>query len=243
MLDLTPTSPAAARSSRRPGLRSRGSRTARRALAAVCVGSAAVLVLTACGMTDMPTPRRTVTVLVDAPGASTGTSTSSVPTVSATPTTPATTTALPTSLAVGKQRGAPHSYDEAKQRIDRATSAEVGSVFQSPTGNITCSTAGGEGVLVTCDVAKGRSDAPASAPCPAGGPRDIGRIELTPAGARPVCNSDTIRQGAAATLAYGVRTGPSLGSVACLSEEFGMTCVDSTSKHGFFLARDTFVTF
>ena len=62
-------------------------------------------------------------------------------------------------------------------------------------------------------------------------------------GARPVCNSDTIRQGTAATLAYGVRTGPSLGSVACLSEEFGMTCVDEASRHGFFLARDTFVTF
>ncbi|HET7802101.1 MAG TPA: hypothetical protein VFL38_16885, partial [Humibacillus xanthopallidus] len=80
MPDLTPTSPAAARSSRRQGLRSRGSQTARRALAAVCVGSAAVLVLTACGMTDMPTPRRTVTVLVDAPGASPGTGPSSVPT-------------------------------------------------------------------------------------------------------------------------------------------------------------------
>ena len=194
-------------------------------------------------MTDLPTPRRTVTVTVDAPGAATQASPTSVPTVTATPTTPATSTAAPMTIAVGRQRGAPHSYDEAKQRIDGATPADVGSVFQSPTGNITCSSAGGEGVAVTCDVAKGRSDAPASAPCPAGGPRDIGRIELTAAGARPVCNSDTIRQGAAATLPYGVRTGRSLGSVACLSEEFGMTCVDDASKHGFFLARDTFVTF
>jgi hypothetical protein len=202
-----------------------------------------VLALAACGMTDMPTPRRTVTVTVDAPSATGGTSPTSVPTVSATPTTPSTSTVVPTSLAMGKQRGAPHSYDEAKQRIDRATSADVGSVFQSPSGNITCSTAGGGGVVVTCDVAKGRSDAPASVPCPPGGPSDIGRIELTTAGARPVCNSDTIRQGAAATLAYGVRTGTSLGSVACLSEEFGMTCVDDASQHGFFLARDTFVTF
>ena len=122
-------------------------------------------------------------------------------------------------------------------------SADVGSVFQSPTGNITCSTSGGPGVVMTCDVAKGRSTAPASAPCPEGGPSDIGRIELTAEGARPVCNSDTIRQGTAATLAYGVRTDPSLGSVACLSQEFGMTCVDEASRHGFFIARDTFVTF
>ena len=87
----------------------------------------------------------------------------------------------------------------------------MGTVFQSPTGNITCSASGGPGVVMTCDVAKGRSTAPASAPCPEGGPTDIGRIELTAEGARPVCNSDTIRQGAAATLAYGVRTGPSWG--------------------------------
>jgi hypothetical protein len=127
--------------------------------------------------------------------------------------------------------------------MDAASTAEVGSVFQSPTGNLTCSTSGAPGVLVTCDVAKGRSDAPAAAPCPAGGPSDIGRLELTAKGARPVCNSDTIRQGRAATLAYGVRTGASLGSVVCLSEEFGMTCVDMTSRHGFFIARDTFVTF
>jgi hypothetical protein len=215
----------------------------RRAVAAACVGSVAVLALSACGMTDIPAPRRTVTVTVDAPGGATGTSQTAVPTVSATPTTPPSSTAAPTSLAVGKQRGAPHSFDEAKQRIDAATPAEVGSIFQSPTGNITCTTRGGPGVVMTCDVAKGRSAAPAAAPCPPGGPSDIGRIELTTGGARPVCNSDTIRQGAAATLAYGVRTGPSLGSVACLSEEFGMTCVDEASRHGFFLARSTFVTF
>jgi hypothetical protein len=194
-------------------------------------------------MTDLPTPRRTVTVTVNAPGAATGTSATPAPTRSATAPSATSSTGVPTSLAVGRQRGAPHSYDEAKQRIDRATAADVGSIFQSPTGNITCTTAAGPGTLVTCDVAQGRSQPPASAPCPAGGPGDIGRLELTAAGARPVCNSDTIRQGTPATLAYGVRTGPSLGSVVCLSEEFGMTCVDTGSRHGFFIARETFVTF
>lgn len=247
MLDVTHPRAAGARPSNLPSRPNRSNRpnsaraSHRRTLAAVGAAAITGLALSACGMTDMPTPRRTVTVTVDAPGAATAST--SVPTLSTTPTSPPSSTAMPTSLAVGKQRGAPHSFDEAKQRIDRATSADVGSVFQSPTGNITCSTTGGQGVLVTCDVAKGRSDAPASAPCPPGGPSDIGRIELTAGGARPVCNSDTIRQGTAATLAYGVRTGASLGSVACLSEEFGMTCVDEGSRHGFFLARDTFVTF
>ena len=72
---------------------------------------------------------------------------------------------------------------------------------------------------------------------------DIGRIELSDKGARPVCNSDTIRRDDAPSLPYGSRTDPSLGSVACVSEESGMTCVDAASQHGFFIARETFVTF
>ena len=222
------------------------SATARRrlrlAVAALGAGAATAVALSGCGMTDLPAPRRTVTVTVDAPGAAT-TSATPVPTASATPTAAPPSSAVPTSLAVGRQRGAPRTFDEAKERIDGATSADVGSVFQSPTGNITCSTSGGPGVVMTCDVAKGRSTAPAAVPCPEGGPSDIGRIELTAEGARPVCNSDTIRQGTPATLAYGVRTDTSLGSVACLSQEFGMTCIDEASRHGFFIARDTFVTF
>jgi hypothetical protein len=229
----------------RPGTASRSTRAANvpvAAVAAVGVGAATMLALSACGMTDLPAPRRTVTVTVDAPGGAT-TSATPAPTVAATATAAPLSSALPTSLAVGRGRGAPHSFDEAKQRIDAAPVADMGTTFQSPTGNITCSTKGGSGVLMTCDVARGRSTPPASAPCPEGGPADIGRIELTAAGARPICNSDTIRRGTAATLPYGSRTAPSLGSVACLSEEFGMSCVDEAGRHGFFLARDTFVTF
>jgi hypothetical protein len=230
MLDLSPARPVTA------------GRSARAAATAGCVVAVAAIALSACGLTDLPTPRRTVTVTVDAPGG-VATTTTSATTTSATATASATSSILPTSLAVGRQRGAPRSFDEAKQRIDAAPAADVGTTFQSPTGNLTCSANGGPGVVMTCDVAKGRSTPPAAAPCPEGGPTDIGRLELTAAGARPVCNSDTIRRGTAATLPYGVRTGPSLGSVACLSQEFGMTCVDDAGRHGFFLARDTFVTF
>ena len=62
------------------------------------------------------------------------------------------------------------------------------------------------------------------------------------AGARPVCNSDTIRDGSEPKLPYGSRTA-ALDPVACVSEESGVTCVDSGSQHGFFIARSTFVTF
>jgi len=230
MLDLSPARPVAA------------GRSARAAATAGCAVAVAAFAMSACGLTDLPTPRRTVTVTVDAP-AGVATTTTSATTTTATPTASATSSIPPTSLAVGRQRGAPRSFDEAKQRIDAAPAADVGTTFQSPTGNVTCSASGGPGVVMTCDVARGRSTPPEAAPCPEGGPTDIGRLELTNAGARPVCNSDTLRRDTAATLPYGVRTGPSLGSVACLSQEFGMTCVDDAGRHGFFLARDTFVTF
>ena len=209
------------------------------------------LAVSGCGATDIPSAPRTVTVTVDAPEPAPGTAVPTVPTVTAsaaptptTPTTPSTsTTTVPTALAVGPQRGAPHSFDEAQQRVAAATASDVGRSFQSPTGNLTCTASGAPGVLMTCDVARGRSTAPAQAPCPEGGARDVGRLELTSTGARPVCNSDTVRQGRPRTLPYGERTGLSLGQVACVSETVGVTCVDAAGRHGFFVARDTFVTF
>jgi hypothetical protein len=57
-----------------------------------------------------------------------------------------------------------------------------------------------------------------------------------------VCKSDTIRTGGEPELGYGWRTQPS-GTTACLSESVGVTCIDEATRHGFFLARDTFATF
>lgn len=212
-------------------------------------GASALVALTValggCGSGAGGTPSRTVTVEVDAPGGSTaGTGTPTAATPSAVPTERATPAEVPTSLAVGRQRGAPHSFAEAKDRVNRTTKvAGVTSSFQSPSGNIVCVRgAGAAGTSIACEVAKGRIAPPLPTICPAGGPRDIGRIELRPDGAVPVCNSDTIRTGTEPRLAYGTRTRPG-GPVGCVSEEFGVTCVDSASGHGFFLARDTFVTF
>ncbi|MCU1538627.1 MAG: hypothetical protein JWP82_2978, partial [Humibacillus sp.] len=203
------------------------------------------LAVSGCGVTDIPSVSRTVTVTVDAPAPSDASGATPVPTVTAPTATPTTsaTTAPPTALAVGPQRGAPHSFDEAQARVAAATTSNVGRSFQSPSGNLTCTASGAPGVLMTCDVARGRSAAPPEAPCPDGGARDIGRVELTSTGARPVCNSDTIRRGRTRTLPYGTRTGLSLGQVACVSEAAGVTCVDGAGRHGFFLARGTFATF
>ncbi len=201
---------------------------------------AVACLLASCGATDIPTPRRTVTVMVDAP--SSPGATPEPGTATPTPTASATTTpSVPTALAVGRHRGAPTSFDEAKRRIEAApASASAGQDFRSPTGNIVCRR--GTDSVVACEVQQGRIDPPLPSICPDGGAKDIGRIELGSAGARPVCNSDTIRTGAEPVLGYGSRTQPS-GTTACLSEKTGVTCIDVAGRHGFFLARSTFVTF
>jgi hypothetical protein len=195
-----------------------------------------------CGATDIPTPRRTVTVFVDPPGATSSSSTSRSATVQ--PVEPSSSpSGPPTALAVGRQRGAPHSYAEAKARIDGAAPATgVTDRFRSPTGNIVCAAGGSPRPVASCEVEEGRIDPPLPSICPPDGPKDIGRIEIGESGAVPVCNSDTIREGGEPELPYGSRTAAT-GAVSCLSEEFGVTCVDSSTQHGFFLARGTFVTF
>ena len=207
----------------------------------VVLASVAVsCVLASCGTTDIPSPRRTVTVTVDAPSA--GSSGTSAATPTPVPTASAASVTIPTALAAGPQRGAPKSFDEAKRRIDAAKpAAGVRDRFQSPSGNIVCRRST-DSSAAACEVAQGRVPPPLPTICRAGGPKDIGRIELGSSGAVPVCNSDTIRLGSEPKLGYGARTEPS-GTTACLSEESGVTCIDEAGRHGFFLARDTFVTF
>lgn len=210
-----------------------------RALALVSALGVGVL-LASCGATDLPSARRTVTVTVDPPGpAATG---AGAATPSAIPTAAASSADLPTAMAAGKQRGAPRSFAEAKARIDKAKpDPKVTTRFVSPTGNIVCQRST-DSTAAACEVAQGRISPPLPTVCAAQGPKDIGRIELRQDGAYPVCNSDSIRRGGEPTLAYGSRTQPS-GTTACLSEEYGVTCIDTATGHGFFLARETFVTF
>ncbi|MEW1954862.1 hypothetical protein [Terrabacter sp. NPDC080008] len=199
----------------------------------------AVALLASCGSTDQPSTRPTVTVTVDPPTGASGTGAGSP---SAIPTATATSADLPTAMAAGAQRGAPKSFEEAKARIDKAKpDATVTTRFVSPTGNIVCQRST-DSTAAACEVAKGRVSPPLPTVCPAQGPKDIGRVELRQDGAYPVCNRDSIRKGGEPTLPYGSRTQPS-GTTACISEEYGVTCIDTATAHGFFLAKDTFVTF
>jgi len=213
---------------------------ARALVPAVAAGVAVVAVLASCGSTDRSSPRRTVTVTVD-PSAPAATGAGAA-TPSAIPTAAATSADLPSALAAGPQRGAPKSFAEAKARIDRAKpAAGVTNRFVSPTGNIVCQRST-DSTAAACEVAQGRIPPPLPSICAAQGRKDIGRIELRQDAAYPVCNADSIRKGGEPTLPYGSRTKPS-GTTACLSEEYGVTCIDTATGHGFFLAKATFVTF
>ena len=152
-------------------------------LAAVAVSC----VLASCGVTDIPSPRRTVTVTVDAPSA--GSSGTSAATPTPVPTASAASVTIPTTLAAGAQRGAPKSFDEAKGRIDAAKpAAGVGDRFQSPSGNIVCRRST-DSSAAACEVAQGRIPPPLPTICRArrpeghrphraGGERRRARVQL-----------------------------------------------------------------
>lgn len=177
---------------------------------------------------------------VTAPGASTATT-------PANPTTPTTPTTPPQPLPpvrVGPLRGAPADFAQAQARVSKASPADAAAkAVQSPSGNIYCTAVAG-GANLACEVAKGRASAPATTPCPGGGgAQDVGRVELGPAGAQPVCNSDTIRTDGAPRLAYGKRWAAPGTAFTCLSESTGVTCIDAKNQHGFFIAQRTYATF
>lgn len=138
----------------------------------------------------------------------------------------------------------PRSYDEAIEHFSAAFAVEdipqELSRFETPTGNIYCVLDDG-GIPPSCEIGEGgvRDEAACiEAPSPV-----VGRIELTERGAVPVCNSDTIRTAGPPVLGYGaVASWPGL-SIQCLVEEIGVTCLNTGTEQGFFLARGRYQLF
>ena len=157
-------------------------------------------------------------------------------TATATPSTPSSTTTTTTKVIP------PQSYADALQHLGTGTAdpAEP-SAFVSPTGNIYCSIVAG--ATRGCELKAGRIAPPTTDFCTnaGGGAADIGRVQFGPAGPLAVCNEDAIAKEGVPVLKYGSRT--TSGSVACVSESIGMTCLDASTQKGFFLARDTFFIF
>lgn len=213
---------------------------------------AALALLGGCATTSPQPPVTTVTVYPDettvgaaAPSSAAGPS--SVPTVAAPGESATSTSAAPKdlpSVRVGQLRGAPEDFAQAQARVTKAPATDAGAqAVQSPSGNIFCATVN-DGDGLACEVAKGRAKAPKQAPCAGGGgAKTVGRVELGPAGAAGICNSDTIRTSGSKKLAYGKRWAVPNSEFTCLSESAGITCIDAENEHGFFIARQTYATF
>ena len=202
----------------------------------------AVGTLGGCASNVGPPPPVTVTVLptgTEAPSPATSTS---IPTVAGTTSTSA--PSIPPQLSAGHGRGATTSFAAAQALLAAAKAAPTATgTFTSPTANIFCTIAAGAPVI-GCEIKDGRVAPPAPMTCPAvGGATDIGRVELRPEGAVPVCNSDTIRVDGAPVLPYGSKIVSAGSALQCASETMGVTCVDTATKRGFFIAKGTFTTF
>ncbi|KAA1429092.1 hypothetical protein [Nocardioides antri] len=76
-----------------------------------------------------------------------------------------------------------------------------------------------------------------------GAAEGVGRIETYQGRARPVCNTDTIREPGAEEVAGDGVVITSGAQVECLVEAVGVTCVDRGPETGFFLAPGEYHTF
>lgn len=107
--------------------------------------------------------------------------------------------------------------------------------FKSPSGNITCIL---DSTLVQCDI----SDYTFTPPPPPECAQHIkwgNRFTLSPGKPGAVtCHGDTTEVPGEPTLDYGKTI--SAGTLTCLSEQSGVRCTDTASKHFFRVSRDSF---
>ena len=180
------------------------------------------LVLSACGG-DAPATPRTTTVTVTPTPTGTGT--------------PSTSTTPPSSP--------PKTYAQAMQHFSAGKiDAAVTAAFTSPTGNIFCSISPSGGVPAGCEVRDGRINPPAgTCDTGGGGAKGVGRIEWSGDSPKPICNSDTMIQPGVPVLQYGAIATAKGSPFQCISENIGMTCVNTTGKKGFFMAKGVYQLF
>ena len=109
--------------------------------------------------------------------------------------------------------------------------------FRSPTGNIGCGMAGGS---ARCDIRERDWSPP---PKPASCPVDYGQGLTVGERGRGefVCAGDTALNPGAPIVPYG--TDSVIGDLRCRSRENGVTCTNTASGHGFFIARDRYRIF
>jgi hypothetical protein len=111
--------------------------------------------------------------------------------------------------------------------------------FKSPSGNIGCTIIAG---TARCDIVHRRwSPPPRPKSCPQIVDFGQGLIVGNTGAGRLVCAGDTARDPRAPALAYNTDT--VVGSLRCASRSDGMTCTNTGSGHGFFIAIQSYRAF
>lgn len=155
-----------------------------------------------------------------------------VKTVTAPPTQPTVTTApsTPTTPATPTETTPPTSPTPPTNTVHRE-------LFRAPSGNIGCAIAGGS---VRCDIRRREWSPP---PKPPSCDLDYGQGISVGRSLRAgfVCAGDTTLDPSFAVLPYG--TDSEVGDLTCSSREDGMTCTNTSTNHGFFIARDRYRLF
>ncbi|MEQ6900758.1 hypothetical protein [Nocardioides sp. YIM 152588] len=222
----------------------RSRRPARFLLPAVLLGS---VLVAGCDASTEPTA---VTVPAEETTSAAPTTTSVAPTTEAPE--PETTGAAPSAQAGGSDGPAepdedsgsggaarPATYAEAEKRITAqitagaTLSADVR--FSTPGDAVYCLLEG----FIACELGSGAVADPEV--CGSALGDAVGRIEITDQGALPQCNTDTIREPGAPTVSPPAVV--TAGAVTCAVERIGVTCVDESTRTGFFLTPGDYATF
>ncbi|QYJ04843.1 hypothetical protein KUV85_03930 [Nocardioides panacisoli] len=138
---------------------------------------------------------------------------------------------------------APTSYDEAAAYVAKARDeggAEQMRIFGT-SEDVYCLMSS-DYILPSCELPQGAGIQDQSVCRNAMGDR-VGRIEVTEQRARPVCNTDTIRETRPQTVEpVSVVTNAKSG-LRCAVADIGITCVQPQREIGFFLSLDSYATF
>lgn len=159
----------------------------------------------------------------------------------AAPTTAGPTTSTP---AASVPAGAPASFDEAVGAMQLGEPlAEPLVTFRSPSGNIFCTIAPDTSAN-GCELTRVRLTPHEVDLCdPELGEATVGRVVFLDGRTVAQCNTDTFQTPDPAVLEYGRITRVAGGLLNCLSRPIGMTCVDTDSRHGFFISTDGYKLF
>ena len=177
------------------------------------------------------TPKPTVTPSSEPPTSATApeSTVSAVP-----PTAPVTTETGPSPAPPTDEPGGPTTYDDAETRIEQVGTDAGGTTtdarFATPHDVVYC-LLDDPVIGPSCELSTGfiKDDDVCGGDIADG----VGRIETYKGRARPVCNSDTIREPGAPTV--GAPAVVVSGDVECAVEAAGVTCLDVGAHTGFYI--------